>query len=99
MGCSRCPGGGGAGRQQAQTQARVQVAQASQAPQNGNAKDYMEVEYEGSMEGARNYRGPGTGTVYAFSALPTGRKKLVHHSDLDFFRSRPDFRVGEAVPA
>lgn len=98
MGCSRCPGGGGAGRQ-ARAQQQARAVQAPRLPQNGEAKDFVMVEYTGRMEGARAYRGSGTGTVYSFSALPTGKEKLVHHSDLELFKSHPDFLIKETVPA
>lgn len=99
MGCSRCPGGGGqnARAQMQAMAARGQTPADPRTPQNGGG--YVLVEYVGLQQGARSYR-PGSGTTYSFSALATGKQKLVHKDDVDFFRARPDFRIlKEAVPA
>ena len=97
MGCSRCPGGGG-GKASVQRQ-RLDAARVvlPSVPQNGSSEDFVRVEYVGRMQGARTYKPP-SGLSYSFSALPTGRIKLVRKEDLDFFRSKPDFKIGESVP-
>jgi len=88
MGCGGC-GGGGGGRVAAPPP-REQLAMPPDSPDNG----YETVEYMGAKLGAFSVRGE-SGQVYRFSAYPSDKMRYVLSSDIDFFLTRPDFRVLE----
>ncbi|KKK52734.1 hypothetical protein LCGC14_3101950, partial [marine sediment metagenome] len=100
MGCSKCPGGGGGRASVQRQQLDALKAAPAKMPQNGSSDNFVQVEYVGRLQGARTYKPP-SGQSYSFSAMPTGRIKLVHKDDLEFFvKSRPtDFKIVESVPA
>lgn len=87
MACGGCPGGGGR-----TTLAATAVKRTPPPPED--MKDYMMVEYTGSLQGAMTYRGP-SGQQYRFSALPAERQKLVLRSDAAFFAGLVDFEARE----
>lgn len=93
MGCRACPGGGGGS---------VMASAASfdngrQQALEGNAEDFVVVEYTGAKMGAMTFKGE-SGTLYRFAALPGERQKYVRRSDLEFFQGRSDFRLNEIAP-